>query len=211
MQTLNVIVADATASHLLSRGVDGPRLGKALDRMLLQRHGSQSVFGAANETIAEETLLSLPEVSNVETLNEMKDTGDFLVNLHEAPGILLVVENKTGQHHPAEGTVVAYVNKTHGEATDRLYTSADLSIVTVPAFYDGEWRLLSALASEMKHSKKHPTKIQQKQTIVVSKLDTIGYVWSTNVVSTLRRAAFEKALKQAHETPEQSVALDSCA
>lgn len=208
MKTLNVVVADDTAYFLSSRGVDGPRLGKALDRMLMQRHGSQSVFGAANETIAEETLLSLPEVSNVYTLNEMKDVGDFLVNLHEAPTVSLIVENKTGQHH-ADGKVVAYVNKTHGVVTDRLYTASDLSVVTVPAFYDGEWHLLCALASEMKHSKKHPTKIQKKQTIAVAKLDTAGYPWSTNVAETLRRAAFEKSLKEAYEMSQRVVMLDS--
>ncbi len=211
MHTLNVTIADDTASHLLSRGVDGPRLGKALDRMLMQRHGSQSVFGAANETIAEETLLSLSEVSNVETLNEMKDIGDFLINLHEAPNVSLIVENKTGQHHPGpnDGTVIAYVNKTHGDASDRLYTSTDLSVVTVPVYFNGEWRLLCALASEMKHSKKHPTKIQQKQTIKVCELDTPKGVWSTNVVETLRRAAFEKALRDAYEMSQQVVELDS--
>lgn len=180
--------------------------------MLIQRHGSQSVFGAANETIAEETLLSLPEVLKVETLNEMKDVGDFLVSIWEAPNVSIVVENKTGQHHAGVngGTVIAYVNKTHGEVTDRLYTSADLSLVTVPAFFDGEWRLLCALTSEMKHSKKHPIKLQQKQSISVAKLNTSGYAWSTNIVETLRRAVFEKVLKEANETAQYNLELDSC-
>jgi hypothetical protein len=209
MRILTVTIADDTAARLAARGVDGPRLGKALDRMLLQRHGSQSVFGAANETIAEETLLSLPEVSNVETLNEMKDVGDFLVNLHKAPEVSLVLENKTGQYHADADAVVAYVNKTHGEATDRLYTASDLSVVTVPVFIAGEWKLLCALASEVKRSKKHPMKIQQKQTIAVSKLDTSGYPWSTDVAGTLRRAAFELALRQAQELTSQVVELSS--
>ena len=213
MKTLNVIVSDDTASRLRNRGVDEARLGKVLDRLLLQSHGSQSVFGAANETVTEETLLSLIEVLSVETLDEMKDLGDFLVCLREAPNIALILENKTGKYHVGSNgeTVVAYVNKTHGSAYDRFYTAADLSIVTVPAFYNGEWHLLCALASEMKHSKKYPTNLQKKLIIDVANLNTSGYAWSTNVVDTLRRAAFEKALREANEMARYNIELSSCA
>ncbi len=213
MRTLNVTVADDTAARLAERAVDDARLGKALDRLFAQNHGSQSIFGAVNETIAEETLQSLPEVMQVETLNEMKDLGDFLVVLWEAPTANLVVENKTGTHHRrknhARGVVITYLCKSRGEGPEKLYTADALSVVTVPAFYEGEWHLLSALASELPRNRNHPTKIKQTHNIPVAELGEPGCPWSNDLLETLRRAAFEKALKEAFEMQQSVVMLDS--